>query len=266
MISADTSQMPPRLQRLLESRAYRRIVVFSGAGISADSGIATFRGGDQGLWSAFDPQELATPEAWQRDRALVWAWYEWRRAQVMAAQPHPGHGAVAALQRERGATVVTQNVDDLHERAGADPLAVLHLHGSLFSPRCDRCGVWQPCAEVVAIAQTPGGPPPRLQPPACPQCQRGWIRPGVVWFGEALDSTVWEGAKAAISDCDLLLVVGTSGLVYPAAGLIGCVPADALVVEINPQPGAVASRTDVHWQTTAAIALPLLRERLCATA
>lgn len=252
-----TPQLPEALQALLAGRRFQRIVVFSGAGMSADSGIATFRSGERGLWTAFDPQQLATPEAWQRDRELVWAWYEWRRGQVMAAAPHAGHRAVAALWHATGASIVTQNVDDLHERAGVPETAVLHLHGSLFAPRCDRCGAAQrglPPAVPVLVE----GQPPRLAPPLCPVCRRGCARPGVVWFGEALDPLVWEAARRAVGDCDLLLVVGTSGVVYPAAGLIGCVPAEAVVVELNPQPGASAGRIDGRWEETAARGLPLL--------
>src|SRR5690606_31403572 len=138
MTSPAFAALPTPLADLLSSRRFERIVVFSGAGLSEDSGSPTFRSGSNGLWSEFDPQELATPQAWRRDKALVWGWYEWRRGLVMAAQPHPSHLAVTGLQERFGATVVTQNVDHLHERAGVTD--VLHLHGSLFTARCAACG------------------------------------------------------------------------------------------------------------------------------
>lgn len=249
-------RVPPQLTKLLSPRRPDRIVVFSGAGMSEDSGIPTFRSGSNGLWSEFDPQELATPQAWHRDEALVWGWYEWRRGLVMAARPHPGHIAVARLQRHFDATVVTQNVDDLHERAGVTD--VLHLHGSLFAARCAACG-----EPHVVADPSPATPQRRLPPPRCAACG-GSVRPGVVWFGEGLDQDVVDEACRRIAACDLLLIVGTSGVVYPAAGLVGLAPDDALIVEINPQPGAVASRVDFRWQATAAAALPGLVEALGA--
>ena len=133
---ASTDALTPELKAAL-SRPFKRIVVFSGAGMSADSGIPTFRSGSNGLWHEFDPQDLATPAAYSRDKETVWGWYEWRRGLVMTAQPNAGHLAVARLQRDFGARVVTQNVDDLHERAGMSD--VLHLHDSLFTPRCFGC-------------------------------------------------------------------------------------------------------------------------------
>ncbi|MCO5099241.1 MAG: NAD-dependent deacylase [Rhodocyclaceae bacterium] len=247
-------QMPPQLDSLLRSRRFERIVVFSGAGMSEDSGIPTFRSGSNGLWSEFDPQELATPQAWKQDRALVWGWYEWRRGLVMAARPHPGHLAVAQLQQRHGARVVTQNVDNLHERAGVTD--VLHLHGSLFATRCAACGM---PAELPD--PPPSTPEQRIQPPRCPRC-RGYVRPGVVWFGESLDQVVVDAACRHIAACDLLLIVGTSGVVYPAAGLVGLAPKDALIVEINPQLGEVAAKVGFRWPATAAVALPVLVEML----
>lgn len=230
------------------ARPFDRIVIFSGAGMSADSGIPTFRSGGNGLWHEFDPQDLATPDAWERDKQLVWGWYEWRRGLVMAAQPNPGHGAVAELQRRWGAIVVTQNVDDLHERAGVE--RPLHLHGSLFRPRCVTC------ARRHTLDAPPQEVTRRLEPPRCRHC-RGYIRPGVVWFGESLDQALMDEAAEAISGCDLLLIVGTSGVVYPAAGLVDYAPRGAVVIEINPQPPAEAGRR-LHWETTAATGLPMV--------
>jgi len=251
--------LPTALGQLL-NRRFEHIVVFSGAGMSADSGIPTFRSGSNGLWGEFDPQQLATPDAWQRDKETVWGWYEWRRGHVMAATPNPGHLAVARLQREFGAQVVTQNVDDLHERTGVED--ALHLHGSLFAARCDRCGARATLSDPPPEAQR------RLTPPTCAACGQGAIRPGVVWFGEQLDDAVVNAAAQRIAECDLLLIVGTSGVVYPAAGMVRLASKDAVIVEINPQPGDVAANVSFRWQTTAAAGLPavaaLLSSRLSA--
>ncbi|MDR1162768.1 MAG: NAD-dependent deacylase [Candidatus Accumulibacter sp.] len=242
----NTDALPPKLHAIL-ARPFKRIVVFSGAGMSADSGIPTFRSGENGLWNAYNPSDLATPDAWRRDKETVWAWYEWRRGIVMAAQPHPGHVAVAELQRRRDAKIITQNVDDLHERAGATD--VLHLHGSLFAARCSACG--KPCA----LGEPPQEQQRQITPPRCQKCQ-GYIRPGVVWFGENLDTTTVKQARHAIADCDLLLIVGTSGVVYPAAGMVDEAPSSATIVEINPQPYETSSRIAFQWRTTAARGLP----------
>lgn len=251
------ADLPATLSQLL-NRRFEHIVVFSGAGMSADSGIPTFRSGSNGLWGEFDPQQLATPDAWRRDKETVWGWYEWRRGQVMAAMPNPGHVAVARLQREFGAQVVTQNVDDLHERAGVE--GALHLHGSLFAARCDRCGTRASLKDPPPEAQR------RLAPPTCAACGHGSVRPGVVWFGEQLDDEVVNAAAQRIADCDLLLIVGTSGVVHPAAGMVRLAPKDAVIVEINPQPGEVAAKLSHRWQTTAAAGLPAVAARLSAAA
>ena len=208
-------------------RAARHVVVFTGAGVSAESGIPTFRDALTGLWSRFDPTQLATAEAFERDPALVWGWYEWRRALVASAAPNAAHHAVAAMAaRVPKLTVVTQNVDDLHERAGSLPL---RLHGSLFAPRCFRCA-------------RPADPPPllhaeqaRLEPPRC-GCG-GFIRPGVVWFGEALPADAMESAFAAAGDCEVLLSVGTSSVVHPAAEIPRVAArSGAVVIQVNPDP------------------------------
>ena len=241
--------LTPELKAAL-SRPFKRIVVFSGAGMSADSGIPTFRSGSNGLWHEFDPQDLATPAAYRRDKETVWGWYEWRRELVMNARPNAGHLAVARLQRDFGAAVVTQNVDDLHERAGAE--GVLHLHGSLFAPRCFACA-----RPFDGLGEPPAEPQRRLAPPRCAHCG-GYVRPGVVWFGEPLDAATWRESERLISECDLLLVVGTSGVVYPAAGLVESAPGSALVVSINPAPSDASGRIDYRLQATAAAGLPLI--------
>ena len=208
----------------------KHVVVFTGAGLSAESGIATFRDALTGLWERFSVQDLATPEAFRRDEKLVWGWYEWRRMRVLRAQPNPAHLAIAALARHvPKLTVITQNVDDLHERA--DSVGVLHLHGSLHHPRCSVCG--------NAYTMPPGIPKEpeggrRLCPPRCRQCS-GAVRPGVVWFGEDLPVKELSRAFAAAGKCDVLFAIGTSGLVQPAAGIPSLArQAGAKVVPVNP--------------------------------
>jgi NAD-dependent deacetylase len=238
------------------SKRFERIVVFSGAGMSAESGIATFRCASDGLWARFNPAELATPGAWRAQRNTVWAWYEWRRAQVLAATPNPGHRAVARLQQAGIAQVVTQNVDDLHERAGAQE--VVHLHGSLMHGRCTACH----------RPQALGNPPPmapEMEPPRCTHCG-GYIRPAVVWFGESLPEAAMVEASRRIASADLLLIVGTSGVVQPAAGMVRLAPADCVVVEINPAADSSGSGgTRLNWAAPAGEALPLLADRVLAS-
>lgn len=235
--------------------------MLSGAGMSADSGVPTFRDAQTGLWARYRAEDLATPEAWQRDPAFVWAWYVWRFETVRQVRPNAGHVAVAEWSRLDGVSlrVVTQNIDDLHERAGSPQ--VEHLHGSIAAFRCDTCGAPYP-GEV----SLPTEPVEHLDPPSCPHCT-GLIRPGVVWFGEALPQAAWAAAEQAVSEADLLLVVGTSGLVYPAAGL----PAmgrghGATVLEVNPSDTDVSDVAHHVWRETAARALPALVRQLRRTA
>ena len=240
------------------ARPARRTAVLTGAGMSAESGIPTFRGAHNSLWERFDPMQLATAEAFRADPALVWGWYVWRMGRVRAAAPHAGHRALAALAAARPTALVTQNVDDLHERAGS--VEVVHLHGDLFAHRCFDCA--RPAPDLpLATAEVPRL---RVEPPRCAHCG-GCIRPGVVWFGEALPDAAWSRALSAVDAADLLLVVGTSGLVHPAAGL----PAQAkrrgaVVVEINPEATPISALADVVWRSTAALALPALVAALAA--
>ncbi|MDF0732720.1 NAD-dependent deacylase [Pseudomonas entomophila] len=214
----------------------RHVVVFTGAGVSAESGIATFRDRLTGLWEHFDPARLASAEGFAEDPALVWGWYEMRRAGIALAQPNAAHRAIAELAtRVPRLTLVTQNVDDLHERAGSRE--VLHLHGRLEAARCFDCA-----RPVAASLPLPEGALAgrRITPPRCTHCA-GPLRPGVVWFGEYLPEAVLEQAFAAASACDLLLSVGTSGVVQPAASIPRlALDAGAHVLHINPQ--AVAGR------------------------
>ncbi|MEV6300091.1 NAD-dependent deacylase [Actinoplanes sp. NPDC051861] len=229
----------------------QRVVVFTGAGISAESGVPTFRDALTGLWERFDAQSLATPQAFQDDPDLVWGWYEWRRHRVTSVRPNPGHEAVAAVERHAPHTaVITQNVDDLHERAGsAQPV---HLHGSLFAPRCSLCGFPAP------LPASEGEPDDgrRLPPPACTRCS-GPVRPGVVWFGEALPESALEDAVRAAAGCDVLLTVGTSGLVYPAAEIPRLAArSGAAVIQVNPQPTPLDPIARVNLHGAAATVLP----------
>jgi NAD-dependent deacetylase len=184
----------------------RRVVVSTGAGISAESGIPTFREAQTGLWAQYDPEELATPQAFERNPRLVWDWYAWRRKLVQAADPNSAHHALVDLEQlVPQFTLITQNVDGLHRRAGSR--AVIELHGNLSRVRCQREGTpftdWDESGDL---------------PPRCPDCG-AYLRPDVIWFGERLPEQALTQAWQATNDCDLFLSVGTSGLVEPAASL-----------------------------------------------
>lgn len=248
--------VPQDAARLL--RDARRVVVFTGAGMSAESGVPTFRDDLTGLWARFDAQQLATAEAFHADPDLVWGWYEWRRSRVRRAAPNPGHLAVAAIQaRVPQATVVTQNVDDLHERAGTR--APIHLHGSLFAPRCVAAA-----AHPASFPDAEDGDAPepgegrRIPPPRCVSC-RALVRPGVVWFGEALPEAALTAAVDAAAGCDVLLTVGTSGVVYPAAEVPRIAArSGAAVIQVNPVPTPLDRVAAVNLRGTAAEVLPAL--------
>ena len=198
----------------------RSVAVLTGAGVSAESGVPTFRGPD-GLWKRHRAESLATPEAFARDPKLVWEWYDWRRCVLSGVKPNAGHYALAELEkRTPNFTLITQNVDGLHELAGSRN--VLRVHGSIWMLRCLGCDREQ---------EDRRAPLPEI-PPRC-ACG-GMLRPGVVWFGESLPAAVWRAAETAARSCDVLLVIGTSALVYPAAGLAHLAKSSgARVVEIN---------------------------------
>ena len=221
--------------RAIHKTRPQRVVVFTGAGVSADSGIPTFRGAG-GLWRNFRAEDLATPDAFRRDPRLVWEWYEWRRSLIREAKPNAAHEAIARLPRT---PVVTQNVDGLHARAGAE--TVIELHGNLFRVRCTREGTIR--AHEDAFAEVP------------PHCQCGaLLRPDVVWFGEMLPDDAVASAVSAIRAADLLLVIGTSGVVYPAAGFVGL--HQGLSVEVNPEASGVSSACTFAIAARAAEATP----------
>ncbi len=238
-----------------------RIAFLTGAGMSAESGVPTFRDALTGLWARFDPAGLATPEAFRRDPALCWGWYRWRAALVRRARPNAGHLAIAGLAgRGHEVTVVTQNVDDLHERAGSRD--VVHLHGSLFATRCFDCGRPAVPDPILEGLDAIGGEGAREAPPACVACG-GPCRPGVVWFGEPLPADAWERACEALAACELLVVVGTSGLVQPAASLPRLArEAGARVVEINPVESAVSALAHESLRMGAGEGMRVLAERL----
>lgn len=238
-------------------RDARHIVIFTGAGVSAESGIPTFRDALTGLWERFDAASLATPEAFRADPALVWGWYEWRRMKVLQAEPNSAHRAIVELARHvPHLTLVTQNVDDLHERAGSTD--VLHLHGSLHQPRCFTCG--KPPEEPLGTTDEPEGGR-RLQPPQCERCG-GHLRPGVVWFGESLPANQLDAAFAAAKDCDVLISIGTSGLVYPAAEVPGLAwQAGAVVAHVNPLANISRGEREYALAGAAGETLPMLIER-----
>lgn len=235
-------------------RSARHVVIFTGAGVSAESGIPTFRDRLTGLWERFDAASLATAEAFRADPALVWGWYEWRRSVVHRARPNPAHLAIAALAGNVPAfTLITQNVDDLHERAGSHD--VTHLHGQLERPRCFTCQR-EPDAPLPAPDEPVTGR--RVQPPACSHCG-GPLRPGVVWFGESLPMDAITDAFQAAEQCDLLISVGTSGMVYPAAEIPEIAwRLRATVLHINPAPGPLRGEREFALASAAGIALPAL--------
>jgi len=184
----------------------RRSVIFSGAGLSHESGVPTFRGAD-GLWKQFRAEELATPEAWANDPELVWEWYQWRRELISKCKPNAAHEAIARFERKNSSTIIiTQNVDGLLTDAGVTEL--FELHGNIWMVRCTICRKRRILKESAF---------PNL--PHCPDC-KALERPHIVWFGETLDQSIWQKAMRACSEADALLVVGTSGLVFPAAGLV----------------------------------------------
>ena len=243
-------------------RPESRITVITGAGVSAASGVPTFRGSD-GLWKNFKPESLATPQAFARDPKLVWEWYDWRRQKIAACQPNAAHHVLASWsQRFRNFRLITQNVDGLHESAFATASArpagaadVVRLHGSIWEVLC-----WRGCAaspprwrdETVPFAEIP---------PRCSHCG-DLLRPGVVWFGESLDPEIVDRATAA-SDCDVFITVGTSAVVYPAAGFIDVARrAGAFTVEINPDVTPATAAVDLALRGPAEIILPELDRQL----
>lgn len=234
-------------------------VALTGSGISAESGIPTFRGGDNSLWQQWVPERLASAEGFRDDKALVWGWYAWRMANIANAVPNAGHLALAELEDLcPGLAVITQNVDDLHERAGTQ--RITHLHGSIFSPRCFTCA--RPFDEHEIPPGALENPSLRIMPPTCRHCG-GFVRPGVVWFGESLPATEWRQSEQWVRECDLLVVIGTSGAVQPAASLVSLARRIGVsVILIDPGRSEHEALADHHLRMAAGIALPGLLERV----
>lgn len=232
----------------------------------------TFRDAQTGLWERSSPEQLASEDAWWADPALVWSWYQWRARMVRTCAPNPGHRAVGQWQRALARTggslqVVTQNVDDLHERGGAEVLS--HLHGSLFEYHCAECG--EPADhDPGAAGERQDGAPLAGQeedlenllltpPPDCEHCADGLLRPGIVWFGEMLSTDALDRAYFALDQCDLAVVVGTSAVVQPAASLpFVALGAGAAVVEVNPEVTEFTSAATWHLSGPAGTVLPAL--------
>jgi NAD-dependent deacetylase len=220
----------------------KKVAVLTGAGISADSGVPTFRGED-GLWRNFRAEDLATPEAFERDPVLVWEWYNWRRELIATKHPNPAHYALAGLEKQLDAfALVTQNVDGFHAKAGSRKM--IELHGNLWKVRCTKCG------KVVENTEVP------IQ--ILPYCKcNGLLRPHIVWFGEVLYAPDVLKSARAFESCDLMLVIGTSGIVQPAASFVSLAKDHgAFVVEINVTESASSSNADILLVGRAAEVVP----------
>ncbi len=237
-----TSDIPEPLIAAL--RDARHVCVVTGAGVSAESGVPTFREAQVGLWAKYRAEDLATPEAFMADPELIWRWYRWRRDVANEVEPNPGHYALARLAGiVPRLTLVTQNVDNLHQRAGSRN--VIEFHGNIFVDRCFADGTEQTADDSLDV-------------PVCPDCG-GPLRPGVVWFGEAIPEDALNASWAAAIDCDVFLSVGTSSLVYPAAGLADVAQQNgAVVAEVNPNPTALATGFDFAIGGTSGVVLPEL--------
>jgi NAD-dependent deacetylase len=227
----------------------RSVFVLTGAGVSAESGVPTFRG-SEGLWKNYSAEQLATPDAFRRNPELVWEWYQWRQGLIRKAEPNPGHRALVEIEkRAERFLLLTQNVDDLHCRAGSR--CVLQLHGSIFRTRCSVCGQTEEHVDQDA-SQT------------LPKCGcGGLLRPDVVWFGEQIPSDVWNEALGFLGGADLAMICGTSGVVWPAAAIPGIACERGVsTIEVNLEPTAVSSVVDVSLVGKTGEILPELVRRM----
>lgn len=224
-------------------RSAERIVFVTGAGVSQESGIPTFRGKD-GLWRRHDVMKLATIDAFYEDPKTVWEWYEERRRTILAAEPNPGHVAMAELERHADVCILTQNIDGLHQRAGST--RVLELHGSIVRVRCVSCGDCRERTDEFASV-----------PPACGRCGDGMLRPDVVWFGEPLPQDVWGEAIRQAGSCDVMVIAGTSLEVSPANTLpYHARQGGAATIEVNPAETCMSSYMDHAVRGTCAGVIP----------
>lgn len=245
-MTADGFHIPTNLIDHLHSS--EKIVVLTGAGISAESGVPTFREAKTGLWSQYDPQELATPEAFNSNPELVWKWYTWRQRLIATAYPNAGHKALVSLEEYQanqaaGFVLITQNVDGLHQRAGSRN--IIELHGNIFRTRC-----------INQCRRDEQGPGQNTFPPRCPNCN-GLLRPDVVWFGENLPREALLQASLASQTCDTFFSIGTSSTVEPAKSLpYGAKQSGAVIIEINPNPTSLSHSADFSLNGPAGIILP----------
>jgi NAD-dependent deacetylase len=243
-VASPATDIPESLIATLLSA--QKVAVLTGSGISAESGVPTFRDAQTGLWARYDPTELATPEAFERDPRLVWEWYAWRRELVDKATPNPGHEALGELEgRLPYFVLLTQNVDGLHRRAGSRN--VVEMHGNIMRSKCSVEGVCvEPYEDDTEV------------PPSCRGCG-AFLRPDVVWFGEALPAGAIEKAFDAARECDVFFSIGTSGLVQPAASLaFEALRQGAVVVEVNPEDTPLSSHAGYALRGSAGETLPAL--------
>lgn len=233
------------------------ITVLTGAGVSKESGVPTFRDAMEGLWAQYNPQDLATPEAFARNPRLVWEWYSWRRGMIQHARPNPGHYALAELaQRPAAFHLITQNVDDLHEQAGSTD--VIHLHGNIALNKCSQNCLGNPTHVDLSNLS----PDPDSVPPPCPHCQAP-LRPDVVWFGESMPMQEMSLATEYSRQCGVMLVIGTSGMVSPASQLPSVARrSHATVIEVNPDQSAITPIATLHLTGPSGQVLPLLLDAL----
>ncbi len=235
------------------------ITILTGAGVSKESGVPTFRDALEGLWAKYDPQELATPQAFKANPKLVWDWYEWRRKLAQDVAPNKGHLALAELQTMKNDVyLITQNVDDLHEQAGSKN--VIHLHGNIASHKCFANCQGEPTLIDINMLDYDTDD----VPPACPHC-RAYVRPNVVWFGEALPNDELTKAFEHSQLCDLVIVVGTSGMVTPASQLPGIAKqSGAKIIEVNPDDSMITPLADLKLSWASGVILPQVIEALHA--
>jgi NAD-dependent deacetylase len=262
MVAELSPKLIAEVHRAAELAVRPQICILTGAGVSAESGIPTFRDKQTGLWEHYRAEDLASPTAFARDPHLVWSWYQWRRQMVHDKKPNPAHYALAKWQQDaknhkQRFTLVTQNVDDLHEQAGS---RVTHLHGHLWRNRCHDCDTpYQ--SETEASNSNKKSIEFDDSLISCQQCD-GYIRPDIVWFGEALPVQAWQTAENAAASCDVFISIGTSSLVYPAAGLAQLAQQNgAKVIEINPNP-TPNTIVDITLAANAGVVLPLLMQKM----
>jgi NAD-dependent deacetylase len=246
------------IRQAAERIAYaRHLVISTGAGVSKESGVPTFRDALDGLWAQYDPTELATPQAFQRNPKRVWDWYTYRREMVSKTHPNPGHYALAELEGLLPKVVlITQNVDNHHQLAGSRD--IIPLHGNLFAFKCSTSCQGNPTS-IDLDSLAPWNP--EDGPPRCPYCNSGYVRPDVVWFHETLPEAQLTRAFEEAQNCDVMLVVGTSGAVYPAAWIpIKAAERGAFLIEVNPQPSELTRAMNIHLAAPSGEVLPQVVE------